>query len=168
MCVKLTGRDTLDTTTTSETSDSGLGNTLDVVTKNLAVTLGTALAEALATLAACSVNVSQMLMRLKCMEVAMVDGPETRQSPRLRPRLSLGRIATGQPGPWTRLHPSTMVLKMMIGDQEGRYSVYSRPVMMIEVGCFKVEMENSAIIYAKWRSRCINGRIEKEGREKGS
>jgi hypothetical protein len=47
---ELTGRDTLDTTTTGETSDSRLGNALDVVTKNLAVTLGTALAEALAAL----------------------------------------------------------------------------------------------------------------------
>ena len=46
------GRDTLDTTTTSETSDGGLGDTLDVVTKNLSVTLGTALAEALAALSA--------------------------------------------------------------------------------------------------------------------
>jgi hypothetical protein len=50
---QLTGRDTLDTATTSETSDSGLGNTLDVVTKNLSVALGTTLAEALAALAAC-------------------------------------------------------------------------------------------------------------------
>ena len=49
---KLTGRDTLDTTTTSETSNSGLRNTLDVVSQNLSVTLGTALAEALAALAA--------------------------------------------------------------------------------------------------------------------
>jgi hypothetical protein len=48
-----TGRNTLDTATTSETSDSGLGNTLNVVTKNLSVTLGTALAETLAALAAC-------------------------------------------------------------------------------------------------------------------
>jgi hypothetical protein len=48
----LTGRDTLDTTTTSETSDSGLGNTLDVVTQNLAMTLGTTLAETLSALAA--------------------------------------------------------------------------------------------------------------------
>lgn len=48
----LTGRNTLDTTTTSETSDSGLCDTLDVVTKNLAVTLGTTLAETLAALAA--------------------------------------------------------------------------------------------------------------------
>jgi hypothetical protein len=48
------GRDTLDTTTTSETSDGGLGDTLDVVTKNLAVTLGAALAETLAALAASS------------------------------------------------------------------------------------------------------------------
>jgi len=52
MRVMLTGRNTLDTTTTSETTDGGLGNTLDVVTKNLSVTLGTALAEALATFAA--------------------------------------------------------------------------------------------------------------------
>jgi hypothetical protein len=48
------GRNTLDTTTASETSDGGLGNTLDVVAKNLAVTLGTTLAEALAALAASS------------------------------------------------------------------------------------------------------------------
>ena len=46
------GRDTLDTATASETTDGGLGDTLDVVTKNLSVTLGTALAEALATFAA--------------------------------------------------------------------------------------------------------------------
>ena len=35
--------DTLDTTTTSETADSGLGDTLDVVAKDLAVTLGASL-----------------------------------------------------------------------------------------------------------------------------
>lgn len=52
MRVQLTGRNTLDTTTTSETSDGGLGNTLDVVTKNLSVALGTALAETLSALAA--------------------------------------------------------------------------------------------------------------------
>ena len=50
---KLTGRDTLDTATTSETSDGWLGDTLDVVTKNLAVTLGTTLSEAFATFSAC-------------------------------------------------------------------------------------------------------------------
>jgi hypothetical protein len=44
------GGDTLDTTTASETADSGLGDTLDVVAQDLAVTLGTALAETLATL----------------------------------------------------------------------------------------------------------------------
>ena len=43
-------RNTLDTTTTRETTDSGLGDTLDVVAQDLAVTLGSALAEALATL----------------------------------------------------------------------------------------------------------------------
>jgi len=51
---ELTGRDTLDTTTTRETSDSGLGDALDVVSQDLAVTLGAALAETLATLAASS------------------------------------------------------------------------------------------------------------------
>lgn len=47
------GGDTLDTATTSEAADSGLGDTLDVVTKNLTMTLGATLAETLATLAAC-------------------------------------------------------------------------------------------------------------------
>jgi hypothetical protein len=47
------GRDTLDTATASETADSGLGDTLDVVTQDLAVTLGAALAETLAALSTC-------------------------------------------------------------------------------------------------------------------
>jgi hypothetical protein len=37
--------DTLDTASTSQTSDSGLGNTLDVVTENFPVTLGTTLSK---------------------------------------------------------------------------------------------------------------------------
>ena len=45
-------RDTLHTTTASETADGGLGDALDVVTENLAVTLGASLAESLASLAA--------------------------------------------------------------------------------------------------------------------
>ena len=60
------GRNTLDTTTTSETTDGGLGDTLDVVTKNLSVTLGTALAEALATFAASS-HVDRGLVSWKVM-----------------------------------------------------------------------------------------------------
>ena len=44
-------RDTLHTTTASETADGGLGNALDVVAKHLAVTLRAALAETLAALA---------------------------------------------------------------------------------------------------------------------
>jgi hypothetical protein len=40
---------TLDTTTTCETTDSRLCDTLDVVTKNLPVALGTTLSETLAT-----------------------------------------------------------------------------------------------------------------------
>jgi hypothetical protein len=47
------GRDTLDTATTCETADGGLSDALDVVAKNLPVALGTALAETLATFAAC-------------------------------------------------------------------------------------------------------------------
>jgi hypothetical protein len=46
------GGDTLDTTTTSKTPDGGLGDALDVVTQNLAVTLGTTLSETLSALAA--------------------------------------------------------------------------------------------------------------------
>jgi hypothetical protein len=41
------------TTTTRKTSDSGLCDTLDVVTENLAMSLGSTLAEALATFSAC-------------------------------------------------------------------------------------------------------------------
>ncbi len=42
--------DTLHTTTTSETSDGGLGDTLNVITKNLSVPLSTTLSETLTTL----------------------------------------------------------------------------------------------------------------------
>jgi hypothetical protein len=47
------GGDTLDTTTASKTTDGGLGDTLDVVAKNLAVALGTTFAEAFTALTAC-------------------------------------------------------------------------------------------------------------------
>ena len=40
-------RDTLDTATAGETADGGLGDTLDVVAKDLAVTLSTTLSETL-------------------------------------------------------------------------------------------------------------------------
>ena len=49
-----TSRDTLDTATTSETSDGWLRDTLDVVAQDLSVTLSTALAEALAALSTCN------------------------------------------------------------------------------------------------------------------
>ena len=42
-------RDTLDTTTASETTDGGLGDALDVVTKNLPVTLGASFSETFAS-----------------------------------------------------------------------------------------------------------------------
>jgi len=49
----LTGRDTLDTATACKTADRRLGDALDVVAQNLAVTLRTALSETLATLSTC-------------------------------------------------------------------------------------------------------------------
>jgi hypothetical protein len=55
------GRDTLDTATASETADSGLGDTLDVVTQDLAVTLGAALAETLAALSTCGLLVYRLV-----------------------------------------------------------------------------------------------------------
>ena len=45
------GRDTLDTATTRQTADGGLGDTLDVVAQDLAVTLGATLSETLAAFA---------------------------------------------------------------------------------------------------------------------
>ncbi len=53
-----TGRNTLDTATASQTPDGGLGDALDVVAKDLAVALGTALAEALAAFSTWEVLVS--------------------------------------------------------------------------------------------------------------
>ena len=44
--------DTLDTATTGETADGGLGDALDVVAKDLAMTLGATLSESLSSFAA--------------------------------------------------------------------------------------------------------------------
>jgi hypothetical protein len=52
------GGDTLDTTTAGQTTDSGLRDTLDVVTQDLAVALGTTLAETLSTFATCRADAS--------------------------------------------------------------------------------------------------------------
>jgi hypothetical protein len=49
---QLTGRDTLDATTTRQAAYGRLRDTLDVITKNLPMTLCTALAKALATFSA--------------------------------------------------------------------------------------------------------------------
>ena len=59
---RLTGRDTLDTATTSETTDGGLGDALNVVTENLSVTLGSTFAETLATFSACCGRVSMLML----------------------------------------------------------------------------------------------------------
>ena len=45
-------RDTLHTTSASETTDGGLGDTLDVITQNFAVTLGASLSESFTSFAA--------------------------------------------------------------------------------------------------------------------
>ncbi len=63
-CKVLTSRDTLDTTTTCETTDGGLSDTLDVVTKNLSVTLRTTLSEAFATFAA--YRYALVVVQIKC------------------------------------------------------------------------------------------------------
>merc|ERR550532_165051 len=47
-------RDTLDTSTAGQPPDGGLGDTLDVVTKNLPVTLGASLSESLSSFASSS------------------------------------------------------------------------------------------------------------------
>ena len=47
-------RDTLDSSTTCQTTDGGLGDTLDVITQHLAVPLGASLSESLSSLAASS------------------------------------------------------------------------------------------------------------------
>jgi hypothetical protein len=44
-------RDTLDSSTASQTANGGLGDALDVVTKDLAMTLGASLSESLASFA---------------------------------------------------------------------------------------------------------------------
>lgn len=48
------GGDTLDTTTTSQTTNGGLGDSLDVVTKYFPVTLGAPLSQSLASLSTTS------------------------------------------------------------------------------------------------------------------
>jgi hypothetical protein len=45
-------RDTLDSTSASKTTDRRLGDTLDVITKNFAMTLGSSLAQSFASLSA--------------------------------------------------------------------------------------------------------------------
>ena len=47
-------RDTLDTTSSSKTTDSGLGDSLDIITKNFAMSLGTAFSQSLSPFTATS------------------------------------------------------------------------------------------------------------------
>jgi hypothetical protein len=82
----------LDTATTSKTSNGRLGDTLDVVSQYLAVTLRTPLAEALATFAASShvegrwlLEVVGKLRSRKCMEreLEMSDGGDAKSGWRI-------------------------------------------------------------------------------------
>ena len=61
-------RDTLDSSTTCQTTDGGLGDALDVITQHLAMTLGATLSESLSSLAAsshgCRMNVGSQIFRL--------------------------------------------------------------------------------------------------------
>ena len=57
-------RDTLDSTTTSQTSDCGLGDTLDVVSQHLTVTLGASLSESLASFTTSSHVASEVELQL--------------------------------------------------------------------------------------------------------
>lgn len=57
-------RDALDTATTGHTADGGLGNALDVVTKDLAVTLGATLSEALASFSTACILIVQCRKKL--------------------------------------------------------------------------------------------------------
>ena len=54
-------RDTLDTTTTRQTADSGLGDSLDVITQDFAMTLGASLAESFSSFTTSSHVVSYKL-----------------------------------------------------------------------------------------------------------
>jgi len=58
-------RDTLHTPTTSETTNGGLCDTLDVVAKNFTVTLGTTLSETLT-----NTTVSEQVQRAKSKQVS--------------------------------------------------------------------------------------------------
>jgi hypothetical protein len=82
---KHTSRDTLHTTTTSKTTDRRLRDTLDVVTKNLAMTLGSTLPKTLATFSTCKDALAQ------CHRAR-----EARSSPRLgiEPEPSAGEVLT--------------------------------------------------------------------------
>jgi hypothetical protein len=78
------GRDTLDTTTTSKTPDGGFRDTLDVVTQDLAMTLGTTLAESFAAFATCEEDEymwKSKWLRVKTtyVQTCLIDGLEERK-----------------------------------------------------------------------------------------
>jgi hypothetical protein len=63
-------RDALDTTTAGQTADGGLGDALDVVAKDFAVTLGASLAESLASFASSS-HVDDSKLKNQLMQCAL-------------------------------------------------------------------------------------------------
>ena len=83
-------RDTLNTTTTGETTDSGLGDTLDVVAQNLAVALGTTLAETFTTL---STTRHCLRLEFSCGRKNETDGGQVFVPKRGVPRATCGMSA---------------------------------------------------------------------------
>ena len=73
-------RDTLDSSTTCQTTNGGLGDTLDVITQHLAVPLGASLAETLSSLAAsshgCRMNVDSQISGPLFQPLYTTCGPE--------------------------------------------------------------------------------------------
>ena len=57
--------DALDATTTGQTTDGGLGNALDVVAQDLAVTLGAALSKSLASFSAACVAMQNEIDKIR-------------------------------------------------------------------------------------------------------
>ena len=60
-------RDTLDTSTASQSADGGLGDTLDVITQYFSVTLGASLAESFASFSSSSHDVFFLIVQLRMM-----------------------------------------------------------------------------------------------------
>ena len=64
-------RDTLDTSTASQSADGGLGDTLDVITQYFAMALGASFAESFASFSSSSHDVFFLIVQLRMMHLEM-------------------------------------------------------------------------------------------------